>query len=163
MNIKLDIVKKEEKEILYRLLEYSLFEESLNDLNEMNDEAIFEYKYFDSYFIDENRDAYFIREIETNKLLGFAMINTYTQVYDKGHSIAEFMIIPKYRKRHIGKKASFILFDKYKGNWEVKPSYNSVSALFFWNKIIKEYTNGNFNLKKDLFVFNNKYHLYHQN
>ena len=41
--------KSNKKEILYRLLEYSLFEESLNDGNEMNDEAIFEYKYFDNY------------------------------------------------------------------------------------------------------------------
>ena len=34
----------------------------------MNDEAIFEYEYFDSYFIDKDRDAFFIREQETNKL-----------------------------------------------------------------------------------------------
>ena len=40
-------VKKEESDILYRLLQYSLFEESETDLNEMSDEALFEYKYFD--------------------------------------------------------------------------------------------------------------------
>lgn len=131
MNIYLDIVKEDKKDVLYRLLEYSLYEESANDLNEMNEDAIFEYKYFDSYFIDNDKDAYFIREKETNKLLGFAMINSYVQVFEKGHSIAEYMIIPKYRKNHIGKKVAFELFDKYKGNWEVSPSYNSVSALFF--------------------------------
>lgn len=37
---------KENKDVLYRLLEYSLYEESANDLNEMNEDAIFEYKYF---------------------------------------------------------------------------------------------------------------------
>ena len=68
MNIILDRVKEEEKNVLYRLLEYSLFEESLNDGNEMNDEAIFEYKYFDSYFTENDRDAFFVREQETNKL-----------------------------------------------------------------------------------------------
>ena len=47
---KLERVKIEDKEILYRLLQYSLFEESLTDLNEMNSEAIFEYKWFDKYF-----------------------------------------------------------------------------------------------------------------
>ena len=36
MEIYLSKVKDEEKEILYRLLQYSLFEESENDLNEMN-------------------------------------------------------------------------------------------------------------------------------
>ena len=93
MNIILDRVKEKEKDVLYRLLEYSLFEESLNDGNEMNDEAIFEYKYFDSYFIENDRDAFFVREQETNKLIGFVMINTFMQKSSSGHSIAEFMII----------------------------------------------------------------------
>ena len=58
MNIILDRVKEENKDVLYRLLEYSLFEESLNDGNEMNNDAIFEYKYFDLYFTDNQRDAF---------------------------------------------------------------------------------------------------------
>ncbi len=62
MDIYLEKVTVDKKETLYRLLQYSLFEESENDLNEMNDDAIFEYKYFDRYFTDKDRDAYFIRE-----------------------------------------------------------------------------------------------------
>ena len=156
MNIYLEKVKEENKEVLYRLLEYSLYEESANDLNEMNEDAIFEYKYFNSYFTDDDRDAYFIREKETNKILGFAMVNTYVQVFENGHSIAEFMVIPKYRKNNIGKKVAFELFDRYRGNWEVSPSYNSCSALFFWNKVIKDYTSSNDKLENDLFLFNNE-------
>lgn len=156
MEIYLSKVKDEEKEVLYRLLQYSLFEESENDLNEMNQEAIYEYKYFDSYFIDNDRYAFFIREKETNKILGFAMVNTYVQVFENGHSIAEFMVIPKYRKNHIGKKVAFELFDRYRGNWEVSPSYNSCSALFFWNKVVKDYTGSNYKFENDLFLFNNE-------
>lgn len=156
MNIYLEKVKEENKEVLYRLLEYSLYEESANDLNEMNEDAIFEYKYFNSYFTDDDRDAYFIREKETNKILGFAMVNSYVQVFENGHSIAEFMVIPKYRKNNIGKKVAFELFDRYRGNWEVSPSYNSCSALFFWNKVIKDYTSSNYKFENDLFLFNNE-------
>ena len=156
MNIYLEKVKEENKEVLYRLLEYSLYEESANDLNEMNEDAIFEYKYFNSYFTDDDRDAYFIREKETNKILGFAMVNTYVQVFENGHSIAEFMVIPKYRKNNIGKKVAFELFDRYRGNWEVSPSYNSCMALFFWNKVIKDYTSSNYKFENDLFLFNNE-------
>ena len=156
MNIYLEKVKEENKEVLYRLLEYSLYEESANDLNEMNEEAIFEYKYFNSYFTDDDRDAYFIREKGTNKILGFAMVNSYVQVFENGHSIAEFMVIPKYRKNHIGKKVAFELFDRYRGNWEVSPSYNSCSALFFWNKVVKDYTSSNYKFENDLFLFNNE-------
>jgi len=156
MNIILDRIKEEEKDVLYRLLEYSLFEESLNDGNEMNDDAIFEYKYFDSYFTDNDRDAFFVRERETNKLLGFVMINTYMQKCSSGHSIAEFMIIPKYRRNKIGQKVAFECFDMYKGNWEVSPSYGSDSAYNFWKKVIDEYTNDDNKLNDGIFIFNNK-------
>ena len=155
MNIFLEKVDVNDKEILYRLLQYSLFEESENDLNEMNDKAIFEYQYFEKYFTDKDRDAYFIKEKNTNKLLGFAMINTYTQIFDNGHSIAEYMIIPKYRRNKIGKKIAIELFNKYKGNWEVKPSLNSNKAYLFWENVIKDYTNNNFKFKNGIFIFSN--------
>lgn len=85
---KLERTKLEDKDILYRLLQYSLFEENKNDLNEMNEEAIFEYKWFDNYFQDNNREAYFVKEYSSNKLLGFAMVSQYMQKNQEGHSIA---------------------------------------------------------------------------
>lgn len=153
MNIYLDKVDISKKDILYRLLEYSLFEESLNDGNEMNDQAIFEYKYFDSYFTDDDRDAFFIREKQTDKLLGFVMINQYVQKVDNGHSIAEYMVIPKYRKKHIGKMVAFECFNMYEGNWEVSPSFGSDSAYQFWNKVITEYTDNKFEYGDRIFSF----------
>lgn len=156
MEIYLDRVKNHKKDTLYRLLEYSLFEESFNDGNEMNDDAIFEYKYFDKYFTDKDRDAFFIREKDTNKLLGFVLINTYMQKLNKGHSIAEFMVIPKYRRNKIGKKVAFKCFDLFKGNWEVSPSLGSNSAYLFWKHVIDEYTAGNNKFEDRIFVFNNE-------
>lgn len=155
MEIYLSQVKKEEKEILYRLLQYSLFEESETDLNEMNEQAEFEYKYFHAYFTDDDRYAYFIREKETDKLLGFAMINKYMQRFEDGHSIAEYLIIPKYRRNKIGKKVAFEIFNKYPGNWEVKPCYNSEKAYLFWKKIIEEYSKDNYKFEDGIFLFNN--------
>ncbi len=156
MNIILDRVKEENKDVLYRLLEYSLFEESLNDGNEMNNEGIFEYEFFDSYFSDSNRYAFFVREKDSNKLLGFVMINDSMQIFPEGHSIAEFMIIPKYRRNRIGKSVAFECFDMFKGNWEVSPSYGSESAYAFWKKVIDDYTEGNNEYKNRMFIFNNK-------
>lgn len=155
MNIYLDKVDLNNKDILFRLLEYSLFEESLNDGNEMNNQAIFEYKYFDSYFQDESRNAFFIREKGIDKLLGFVMINKYVQKVKEGHSIAEYMVIPKYRKKHIGKQVAFECFDMFPGFWEVSPSFGSEAAYLFWNKVINEYTNGNNKFEDGIFVFEN--------
>ena len=156
MEIYLDKALEDKKETLYRLLEYSLYEESINAGNEMNDEAIFGYKYFNKYFTDNDRDAFFIKEQNTNKLLGFVMINTYMQKSNEGHSIAEFMVIPKYRRCKIGKRVAFKCFNMYKGIWEVSPSYNSESAYLFWKKVIDEYTNGKNEFVDGLFIFKNK-------
>lgn len=135
------------------MLQYSLFEESISDQNEMNQEALFEYKWFEYYFIDDDIDAYFIREEETGKLFGFVMINTYVQKCDSGHSIAEFMVIPKYRRNKIGKKAAIECFEKYEGNWEVEPSYGSEKAYLFWRNVINEYTKFNNVYSDGIFQF----------
>ena len=104
MEIRLDEVNETEKEILYRLLQFSLYEESAGDGNEMTREAVFAYPWFDAYFTEDTRDdrsAYLIREAATGKLLGFVMINTYLQQFREGHNIAEFLVIPKYRRKFV--------------------------------------------------------------
>ncbi|MBQ9846066.1 MAG: GNAT family N-acetyltransferase [Oscillospiraceae bacterium] len=153
MICKLVKVNISEKEILHRLLQYSLFEESETDLNEMDDTAVFEYKYFDSYFTDATREAYFVKSAE-NKLLGFAMINTYMKKSPKGHSIAEFMIIPKYRRKKIGKQAAFEIFNSHKGFWEISPSLGSEKAYLFWKNVIGNYTSYNYRYEDGIFIFN---------
>ena len=101
------------------------------------------------------RDAYFIREEETGKLLGFVMVNEYMQKFDDGHSIAEFMVIPKYRRRGVGKKAAVLCFEKYRGNWEVCPSYGSEKAYLFWKNVIEKYTDGECEFEDGIFLFQN--------
>ena len=156
VEIYLERVEEDEKNILYRLLQYSLYEESFHDGNEMNEEAIYEYKYFEKYFTDDDRDAFFIREKNSNKLLGFVMINTYMQKFSSGHSIAEFMVIPSYRRNKIGKKTAYLCFDLYQGNWEVSPALGSESAYQFWKTVIDSYTNSNHKFIDRIFLFNNE-------
>lgn len=156
IQFKIERVGLEDKDILFRLLQYSLFEESINDGNEMNNDAVFEYKKFDRYFSDRDRNAFFIKRKEDNKLIGFVMIDTYMQKNADGHSIAEFMIIPKYRRNHIGKHVAVECFNMYKGNWEVSPSFGSEVAYKFWKKVIDEYTDGNYKFDDRLFMFSNK-------
>jgi len=155
MDIVLEKVEVCKKDVLYRLLQYSLFEESLSDQNDMNEDALFEYPWLESYFTEDGRDAYFIREQGTGKLLGFVMMNTYVQKCVSGHSIAEFMVLPKFRRNKIGKKAAFACFERYMGNWEVSPSYGSEQAYFFWKNVIDEYTGKNNLFEDGIFCFSN--------
>ena len=155
MNYYLKKVEKNKKELLFRLLQYSLYEESKNDGNEMNNDGIFEYKYFDLYFSDSSREAYFIMEKDSDKILGFVMINEYLKIVKEGHSIAEFLVLPKYRRNKIGKRVAMECINKYKGKWEISPSLGSDVAYSFWNNVVKSLTKDyRFDEENKIFILN---------
>ncbi|MBE6894573.1 MAG: GNAT family N-acetyltransferase [Ruminococcaceae bacterium] len=156
MEIILEKITEKDKNTLFRLLQYSLFEESATDLNEMGTDGLFEYKWFDKYFTDNNYDAFFIKSKYDNKLLGFVMVDTYMQKTDSGHRIAEFMVIPRYRRNKIGYSAAVKVFDMYSGKWEVSPSYNSHTSYNFWKNVIDRYTDNNNHFEEGIFIFETK-------
>ena len=156
MNICLKKADPAKKEILFRLLQYSLFEESLNDQNTINEDALFDYPWFDLYFTEKDRAAFFIHEQDTSRLLGFVMINTFLQKSLTGHSIAEFMILPSFRRNHIGRDTAFQCFEMYPGNWEVSPSFGSRQAYLFWENVIGLFTNGNYRYEDGVFIFDSR-------
>ena len=69
------------------------------------------------------------------------------------YCIKEFMIIPKYRRLGIGKKAINLCFQKYKGNYIVTPSFGSETAYLFWKNIISLHTNNNYKYEDGSFKF----------
>ena len=95
-----------DKDKLYRLLQYALYDSSQYIDKNINEERIFEYRWFDNYFTDSDRNAYFIKN--GKDYLGMVMVNEYLKFNNTGKSIAEFFILPKYRRKHIGKKSHMI-------------------------------------------------------
>lgn len=153
--LELEKVTIENKDKLYHLLEFALYDGSFYVDNTINDDCLFDYNWYDNYFTEETRESYFIKY--ENKKVGFVMINQNLQVLNKGYSIAEFLILPYYRRKHIGKKAAYKAFELH-DNWEVQPMDNNNIAYNFWRNIIKEYTSNNyevnsFNDMEDIFVF----------
>lgn len=148
-------VKQEDKEKLYKLLQYALYDGSQYIDNDINNDCIFE---FDNCFTDEDRSAYFIK---SGKIyVGMVMVNENLKFNKNGKCIAEFLIMPRFRRNHIGKRVAYEIFEKFRGDWEVQPMKNNLGAYAFWKNIIFKYTNGNYivknNGKEDAFIFNNK-------
>lgn len=158
MELELSRVKLEEKDILYRLLQLALYDGSYYIDNIINNQGIFEYKYFEDYFLDETRDKYFIKY--NGKLAGFVLINENNKFNSQGKTIAEFLILPPYRRKHLGKEAAIKAFELYPGNWEVQPMENNPIAYSFWNNVISVYTKGHYVTRNDgienIFIFNNE-------
>ena len=62
-------------------------------------------------------------------------------------------VLPEYRRNHIGKKVAFLVFDMYPGNWEVEPIENSNEACRFWENVVINYTNNNYDFSDGIYVF----------
>ena len=141
MQIRLDSVKSCERDALFRLLQYSLYEESAADGNEMGSDALYDYPWFDLYFTEDSRHAYLIREEGTDRLLGFAMVKN-REHGRAGYKIAEFMVLPGFRRRGVGQQAAALCFDRFRGDWEVSPALGSEQAYRFWERTVSAYTKG---------------------
>lgn len=146
MNVELQLVKLEEREILSNLLEKYEYEFSQYDNQDVNKLGLYGYQYLDYYWTEKNRWAYFI--IVDEKLAGFVMVIDLPEVDDRDtdFQIAEFFVMYKYRRTGVGKQAFFKVLDLHKGKWQLKRHPKNLSSVYFWNKVINEYTNGNYEL-----------------
>ena len=146
MNIKLKQVLLEDREILKNLLEKYDYEFSQYDGRDVNKLGLYGYQYLDYYWNEKNRWAYFI-EVD-GKLIGFVMVNDYSEVEDRKTDfvIAEFFVMYKYRCLGIGKEVFFRLLDLHKGTWQLKRHPKNIPSVHFWNKVIDEYTKGDYEM-----------------
>ena len=76
------------------------------------------------------------------------LIKNYSMIEDKKEKdcyiIQEMFILNKYKRKGIGTNVVLQLFKKYKGKWEIGTLPNSNKVSTFWEKIIGEYTENNF-------------------
>lgn len=145
MKIELCSVKLEQKEILRNLLEKYDYEFSQWDLRDVDEKGLYGYAYLDCYWTEPNRWAYFIRANE--KLAGFAMVNDYPETGVKtDFCLSEFFVMHKYRRLGVGREAAVRVFNLHRGTWQLKRHPHNIASVHFWNRVVAEYTGGDYRL-----------------
>lgn len=143
MKIALIPVDAGEKEILRNLLEKYDYEFSQYDKRDVNHLGLYGYDYLDYYWTEEGRWPFFIKVDQ--KLAGSVMVNTYREVDEEtDYTVAEFFVMYKYRGLGVGRHAAFEVFDRFKGSWQLKRHPKNIGSVHFWNKIVHEYTGGDY-------------------
>lgn len=144
MKISIVSVKIEEKEKLWGIFQKYLHELSQHKHIEKDNKGQYIYKYFDNYWQDKGRFPFFI--LNNGQIIGLIFINNYSVISDETnlHAIAEFYVVPDYRKQGIGREALTQVFSKFKGKWEVDVIGKNKDADIFWGKTINTYTKGDF-------------------
>ncbi|MBU1031389.1 GNAT family N-acetyltransferase [Patescibacteria group bacterium] len=142
MDIKIEQACLNQKSTLEKLLREYLLELHSTDKEVSAD--IKDYKYFDLYWIEQERIPCLIYAEE--KVAGFIFINEYSVLEEnKGaKAIAEFFILPEFRNKGIGEKVAFMVFNRFPGKWEITVMKENKAGLKFWDKIVAIYTKGKF-------------------
>lgn len=96
--MELAAVGKEDRELLWNINQKYLYEMTNYYDDLLDEKGNLHYGYFDAYFTDPERKAFFL--YEENALVGFAMIHPYSETGGKpDYVLAEFTVFPMYRSK----------------------------------------------------------------
>ncbi len=81
------------------------------------------------------------------RLAGFALIRQLDRKTPPTFEVGEFFVLRKYRGRGVGKSVACALFDRFRGNWEVRELLENRPAQKFWKAVIGAYAGGEYTEK----------------
>lgn len=142
MKIEITPASLDDKPLLQRMMEFYQYDFSEYEDSDLDSHGTYGYPWLDHYWGEEGRYPFLI--LVDKKLAGFVLVNQFNYLPNSEWSIAEFLVMRKYRRKGVGKAAAFFVFDTFRGVWEVHQIENNVPAQRFWRKIVSEYTGGKF-------------------
>jgi len=143
MDFELIYASRRYKGVIKNLMQFYIYDFSEYVGCDVEENGLFKaYLKLDDYWKEKNNKfPYIIKKDE--KYIGFVLVKRFKSKSNY-FSIAEFFVMKRYRRTGIGKAAAKQIFNLHKGQWEVHQRENNKPAQEFWNKVINEYTNGEF-------------------
>ncbi|TVX92653.1 GNAT family N-acetyltransferase [Paenibacillus agilis] len=146
MNVECIRASESYKEVIRNLMQLYIYDFSEFIKCDVEEDGLFgAYPYLESYWEHKNenhRFPYLIKQ--EGKYAGFVLVRFVESEERSFFTIAEFFVLKKYRKAGIGRTVAKQIFNLHKGNWEVFQMESNTPAQLFWNKVIDEYTKGQF-------------------
>jgi len=134
-------VRQEDKVLLFNLLQKMLCEMTNYYDDDIDSEGNFEYRYFENYFSGAEPDRLAFLIEADNKVAGFLMVNSHSYLSQTpDHVLAEFFVLPMFRKKHVARDAVSLLFRQLPGAWEIKYHTRNLPAARLWNQAAKPYS-----------------------
>jgi predicted acetyltransferase len=121
---------EEAKPIVRRLLELNAYEFSAIDGRDIGPNGEFGYPYLDLYWGAANDRAAFLFSVD-GQLAGFGLTRHGTP-----HQVAEFLVLPKYRRHGLGTAAARQLLSGRRGEWITHQVPGNDGAVAFWRHAI---------------------------
>ncbi len=144
MNTQLIKASPAHKDVINQLMQFYIYDFSEYLPLDVEDNGRFaDYPYLENYWKEEGKKfPYMI--LKDGKYVGFVLVRLIEAEPHNYFSVAEFFVMKKYRREGVGKTIAKEIFNLHRGNWEVYQKESNKPAQFFWNKVIDEYTVGQF-------------------
>jgi len=130
VNVTVTETPRAQRELLGRLLELNAYEFSRFDGRPIGGDGRYGYEYLDLYWSENDRWPYTVRV--GDELAGFALVRSEDDVL----SIAEFLVLPKFRRTGVGAAVARDLFARHRGTWHVDQIPANTAATDFWRRAI---------------------------
>jgi chloramphenicol 3-O phosphotransferase len=146
MNVTLCKASKADKDTIQNLGRFYVYEMSkycgFLPTWETPPNGLFECIDLSSYCEKPDRRAFLIKV--DDELAGFVLINKIGSTPDVDWNIGEFFIITKFQGKGVGRYAAEQIFKQFAGTWETTQIPENKAAIDFWEKVVAQYTNGQF-------------------
>jgi predicted acetyltransferase len=129
----------EQATILANLLELYAHDFSEFFETEIGDDGRYGYPSLSLYWTEPRRHPFLIKV--KNKLAGFVFVQRGSQITvdESVWDVAEFFIIRSYRRHGIGIKAARLVWERFRGDWEVRVMESNHAAKGFWQSAVSEF------------------------
>ncbi len=142
MRISVEPATKADQPVLANLIQFYVYDFTGFKAWDVQEDGRFEGYGLEGCWTSDDRHPFLIRV--DGQLAGFAIVD------DRSHltgargiwDIADFFVLRRYQQRGVGEYAARMLFDRFRGHWEVRIMAANLGALAFWRKVINRYTDG---------------------
>ncbi|QBR83024.1 GNAT family N-acetyltransferase [Legionella israelensis] len=130
----LEVVSKQDKNVISNLLQFYMFE--FNQISafkhfRLDDTGKYQqYPYFENYWLEKSRFPYVIKHNES--IIGFSLAHDITINKSIDWKLAEFFIMPEFRRQGFGCEAAISTIKSHTGSWEISVLEDNFKAKRFW-------------------------------
>jgi predicted acetyltransferase len=124
----------EEKQTIFSLLQFYLKELSQfpdEQIEYLDQDGVYHYPYLDAYWLDNERYPYIL--LTNNEIAGFALVRQESTHWE----MAEFYILPEFRRRGLATTSVLDIFKKHAGMWQIEFNKHNQAGRALWLKIAK--------------------------
>ena len=128
---------------------YPLYLHDLSEFDEgyyrLTDDGLWEPDHLPSWLDDPNDWPLLI--VADGQRVGFALVNQAPSPYMTpgiDYRMSEFFILRSWRRSGVGQRAAGMVFERFRGQWELSELPRNTGAIAFWRWIIAEYTGGQY-------------------